>query len=68
MDSNLKRAIFTGLLVGGVLILINHLDTLLYGKITPTILCKIIITPIVPFFVSFYSAKLAIKKSIEDEK
>ena len=67
MNSNFKRSLLTGLFVGGILILINHLDTVLYGKITPIVIIKIVITPLVPFFVSFYSAKYAILKNNEQD-
>lgn len=64
MDLILKRALLVGFLVGVILILINHLDTILYGKVTPIILLKIILTPIV----SFYSAKSASREKILKEK
>lgn len=67
MNSNFKRSLLTGLFVGGILILINHLDTVLYGKITPIVIFKIVITPLVPFCVSFYSAKYAILKNNEQD-
>lgn len=67
MNPNLKRAFYTGALVGGVLIAINHYDTILNGKITSLIIFKIVLTPIVPFYVSYTSAQAATKNPSNDQ-
>ena len=43
-------------IVGGTIIALNQGDVLLAGAVTPRVLVKILITPCVPFCVSFYGA------------
>ena len=45
--------------VGSAIILLNHGDVLLAGTITPRVMVKILVTPCVPFCVSWYGAYAA---------
>jgi len=53
------RAIKVALVVGPVLIIINHHDTLLNLEFTPPLYFKIFLTFLVPFCVSAYSSAQA---------
>ena len=50
------RGIRVSVIVGPILIAINHWDTLLYGQVTAVIVIKMILTPLIPFCVSVYSS------------
>ncbi len=52
----LLRGFRMAVIVGPVLILLNHGDTMLYGSVTAVVVLKIILTPLVPFCVSVYSS------------
>jgi hypothetical protein len=51
-----RRALQVAAVVGTTLFVINQLDVVLSGKITPLVLVKILLTYTVPFLVSTYSA------------
>ena len=50
------RGIRVAVIVGPILIAINHWDTLLYGQVTAVIVIKMILTLLIPFCVSVYSS------------
>lgn len=49
---NLARTLLTAAVVGSILFLINHLDTVLAGTATPATWIKTGVTYLVPFFVA----------------
>jgi hypothetical protein len=52
----LLRGFRAAIIVGPILILLNHGDTLLYGSVTAVVAIKMILTTLVPFCVSVYSS------------
>jgi hypothetical protein len=56
----IKRAALTALIVGTILIAINHGDALLRGQVDTTRLLKIVLTVFVPYIVSTTSSVSAI--------
>lgn len=56
-----RRALKVALLVGTILMGINHGDALLSGKIEPGLLTKIALTYLVPYCVSTFAAVQAIR-------
>ena len=50
------RAVVVALVVGTILFAINQLDVVLSGAITPLVVSKIVLTYVVPYSVSTYSA------------
>jgi hypothetical protein len=52
----LRRAVYVALVVGTVLTIINQGDVLLVGEITPLVIAKILLTYLVPYSVSTFSA------------
>lgn len=56
----LKRAAVIALIVGTLLALINHGDTLLTGTLSTADITKILLTYLVPFSVSLVSSVLAV--------
>jgi hypothetical protein len=56
-----KRAFGYMLVVGGVLIAINHGDAILLGDIDGTRFAKMVLTPLVPYVVSTLSSVSAIR-------
>lgn len=63
MTANIKRASLVAIVVGTTLILINQLDVILAGEITPILIMKLILTPVIPFLVSLFSSWQADKKN-----
>jgi hypothetical protein len=59
-----RRSFCIALGVGSVISLLNHGDTLLAGTITPQIAVKILVTPCVPFCVSWYGAYAAYRQAL----
>lgn len=53
------RAIKVALIIGTILLVINHADELVTGHVTPLVLAKVGLTYLVPFSVSTYSALAA---------
>jgi len=51
-----RRALQVSAVVGTILFLINQLDVVLSGNVTPLVVLKIVLTYLVPFLVSTYSA------------
>jgi hypothetical protein len=51
-----RRALQVAAVVGTTLFVINQLDVVLSGKIMPLVVVKILLTYMVPFLVSTYSA------------
>jgi hypothetical protein len=52
----LRRAVYVALVVGTILTIINQGDVLLAGEITPLVIAKILLTYLVPYSVSTFSA------------
>lgn len=52
----LRRAVYTALVVGTILTIINQGDVLLVGAVTPLVAAKILLTYMVPYSVSIFSA------------
>ena len=61
-----RRALFSALIVGTILIAINHGDALIRGDMDPTRLFKMILTILVPYLVSTVSSVLTIIDSQKD--
>jgi hypothetical protein len=51
-----RRSLIIATVVGGSIIALNQGDVLLAGAATPRVFAKMLITPCVPFCVSFYGA------------
>jgi len=51
-----RRSLIIAIVVGGTIIAVNQGDVLLAGAATPRVFVKMLITPCVPFCVSFYGA------------
>lgn len=62
-----RRASFTALVVGTVLIVINHGDVLLTGQVDASRLFKMILTGFVPYVVSTVSSASTIR-SLRNEQ
>ncbi len=56
-----RRALVYLIVVGGILVAINHGDALLRGDLDASRLVKILITPLVPYAVSTLSSVSAIR-------
>jgi hypothetical protein len=50
-----RRALQVSAVVGTTLFLINQLDVVLSGRVTPLVVLKIVLTYLAPFLVSIYS-------------
>jgi hypothetical protein len=61
-----RRALYSALIVGTILIAINHGDALIRGEIDPTRVFKIILTILVPYLVSTVSSVLTLIDSQKD--
>ncbi len=62
-----KRAVYTALVVGVILIAINHGDALLHGQMDTSRALKIILTFCVPYIVSTMSSALTILSMKKDQ-
>jgi hypothetical protein len=51
-----RRALQVSAVVGTILFLINQLNVVLSGQVTPLVVLKIVLTYLVPFLVATYSA------------
>ena len=60
--SVLLRGFRVAVVVGSILIAVNHWDVLLYGPVTGINIFQMMLTPLVPFCVSVYSSVKAIMK------
>jgi hypothetical protein len=63
-----RRSILIALCVGSTIILLNHGDALLAGAITPRVVVKMLVTPCVPFCVSFYGAYAAYRQALAEQR
>jgi hypothetical protein len=61
-----RRALYSALIVGSILIAINHGDALIRGEIDSTRVFKIALTILVPYLVSTVSSVLTIIDSQKD--
>ncbi len=57
-----RRALLMALVVGPILILINHADSILQGEIGPVRALKMALTMLVPYLVSTYSSVGALRR------
>ena len=58
-----RRALGYAVVVGGILILINHGDHLLAGEVDARRVAKLLLTPLVPFCVSTLSSVGALRSA-----
>ena len=65
--SIVKRGVTFSVIVGTLLISINHGDTILAGELTNTHLFKMVLTYFVPYFVSTLSSAQAIMKEQDQQ-
>ena len=63
-----RRSVLIALCVGSTIILLNHSDVLLAGAITPRVVVKMLVTPCVPFCVSFYGAYAAYRQALAEQR
>lgn len=63
--SVVMRAARIALIVGIVLAIINHADSILIGAVTGSVILKIILTFLVPYCVSTYSSVLAVRDNVQ---
>ena len=63
-----RRSLLIALCVGSTIITLNHGDSLLAGAITPGLVVKILVTPCVPFCVSFYGAYVAYRQALAERQ
>jgi len=57
-----RRSLIIATVVGGTIIALNQGDVLLAGAVPPRVFVKMLITPCVPFCVSFYGAYVMYRK------
>jgi hypothetical protein len=58
----IRRSLIIATVVGGTIIALNQGDVLLAGAATPRVFVKMLITPCVPFCVSFYGAYVVYRR------
>ena len=63
-----RRSLIIALGVGSTLIILNHGDVLLAGALTPRLVVKMLVTPCVPFCVSFYGAYTAYRSALAEQQ
>ena len=63
-----QRSLIIALCVGSTIITLNHGDVLLAGAITPRLVVKMLVTPCVPFCVSFYGAYAAYRQALAEQR
>ncbi len=66
--SVVKRALGYAVVVGPILIIINHADALLYGQVSTTMLAKMGLTFMVPYIVSTLSSVQTLQRSHAQNK
>jgi hypothetical protein len=66
--ATVRRSLSIALGVGGTIILLNHGDVLLAGALTPSVAVKMLVTPCVPFCVSFYGAYAAYQQALAEQQ
>ena len=62
------RSLLIALCVGSTIIILNHDDSLLAGAITLRLVVKMLVTPCVPFCVSFYGAYVAYRQALAERQ
>jgi hypothetical protein len=63
-----RRSLIIALCVGSTIITLNHGGSLLAGAITPRLVVKMLVTPCVPFCVSFYGAYAAYRQALAEQR
>ena len=63
-----RRSLIIAFCVGSTIITLNHGDSLLAGAITPWLVMKMLVTPCVPFCVSFYGAYAAYRQALAEQR
>ena len=63
-----RRSLVIALGVGSTIIILHHGDVLLAGAITPQVVVKMLVTPCVPFCVSFYGAYAAYRNALAEQQ
>jgi hypothetical protein len=63
-----RRSALIAICVGSAIILLNHGDVLLARAITPRALVKMLVTPCIPFCVSFYGAYAAYRQALAEQQ
>jgi hypothetical protein len=63
-----RRSLLIALCVGSTIIILNHGDSLLAGAITLKLVVKMLVTPCVPFCVSFYGAYVAYRQALAERQ
>jgi hypothetical protein len=66
--ATVRRSLIIALGVGSTIILLNQGDVLLAGAITPRVVVKMLVTPCVPFCVSFYGAYAAYRQALAEQR
>ena len=66
--ATVRRSLMIALGVGSTIILLNQGDVLLAGAITPRVVVKMLVTPCVPFCVSFYGAYAAYRQALAEQR
>jgi hypothetical protein len=59
-----RRSLIIAIVVGGTIIAVNQVDVLLTGVVTPRVFVKMLLTPCVPFCVSFYGAYVMYRRVV----
>lgn len=62
----MRRAAMIALVVGTILAIINHGDRLIAGDLNGEVITKILMTYLVPYCVSTYSAVLTIRERMRE--
>jgi hypothetical protein len=63
-----RRSLIIALGVGSAITLLNQGEVLLAGAITPRVVVKMLVTPCVPFCVSFYGAYAAYRQALAEQR
>ena len=63
-----RRSGLIALCVGSAIMLLNHGDVLLARAVTPRVMVKMLVTPCVPFCVSFYGAYAAYRQALAEQR
>ena len=63
-----RRSLLIAFCVGSTILTLHHGDALLAGAITPRMVVKMLVTPCVPFCVSFYGAYAAYRQALAEQR
>jgi len=66
--ATVRRSLIMALCAGSLIIMLNHGDGLLAEAITPRVIIKMLVTPCVPFCVSFYGAYAAYRNAMAEQQ